>query len=364
MSRNSIGKNLVITSFGESHGSFIGAVVDGFPANFTVNLSAIQQQLNRRKPGQSALTTQRAEDDQIQCISGIFEGKSLGSPITFLIANKDQKPEDYQQLKDQFRPGHADLLYQQKYGHRDHRGGGRSSARITAGWVAAGALAQQWLQENHNIQITAWVNQIHHIQAETRITQATEIPSLQAIDASPVRCPDPIAAKQMETAIQQAKTDGNSLGGIIQCYITGVPMGVGEPVFGKLQAQLALYLTNINAVKGISFGEGFQAAHMKGSEHNDAWIARSQANHTTQFGTKTNHAGGIVGGIATGEPIWFQLAFKPTSSIALPQNTVNSAGETVELETTGRHDPCVLPRAVPIVESMSALALMDLILEK
>ncbi len=378
MSRNCIGKNLVLTSFGESHGPFIGAVLDGFPPNFSLDLHAIQNDMNRRRPGQSLLTTPRKEDDVVSIISGVFEGKTTGSPIAILIANNDAKPSDYDDLQTLYRPGHADILYEKKYGYRDHRGGGRSSARITAGWVAAGSLAKQWLISGEckkNIPIvssaqpnprgdkaiaypictTAWVKQIHTIICGP----LHAIPTTEEIESSPVRCPDSTAAKKMENAIVSAQKSGDSLGGIVSCTIENTPLGLGEPLFGKLQSVLGQYLLSINAVKGISFGEGFQAVLMKGSEHNDSWIVKEK----NTIGTLTNHAGGIVGGMATGEPIYIEIAFKPTSSIGIAQKTLNSKLEETPILGKGRHDPCVLPRAVPIIEAMVNLAIMDLLLE-
>lgn len=353
MARNSIGKNLVVTSFGESHGPSVGVVIDGFPANFAINHKALQSFVDRRRPGQSNITTDRNELDQVQWLSGIYEDKTLGSPIALVMANNDARSKDYDALKDTYRPGHADWLYDHKYKHRDHRGGGRSSARITAGWVAAGALAIQYL-EQQGISIRSWVNQVWHIQAPN--CEAT--PTSESIESNDVRCWHVETAEKMVEAIRQAKMDGDSLGGVIRCVVEGLPAGIGEPVFGKLHAILGHYLLSINAVKGISFGDGFASTKMKGSEHNDAWAMNNGHIHG-----KTNHSGGIVGGISTGDPVIFDLAFKPTSTISLTQETVNKAGETVELNAQGRHDPCVLPRAVPIVDAMSALALMDLFLE-
>ncbi len=360
MSRNSIGKNLILTSFGESHGPFIGSILDGFPAGITIDIKAINQDMARRRPGQSNLTTSRNETDEFQIISGVFEGQSTGAPITFLIANKDTKPSDYDGLKDSYRPGHADFLYQTKYGIRDHRGGGRSSARITAGWVAAGSLAKQYLINTNlsklskPIVITAWVNQIY-----TAVCPEVEtLPTVEMIEQSPVRCPNQEMSLKMIQLIEAAKRDGDSLGGMIRLTIENSPIGLGEPLFGKLKAVLGQYLLSINAIKGISFGEGFNAANLKGSDNNDSWMIKGN-----EIGTKTNHSGGIIGGMATGEPIVVDLVFKPTSTIAKPQQTINSAMEETTLEATGRHDPCVLPRAVPIVEAMANLAIMDLLLE-
>ena len=355
MSANSIGKNLTLTSFGESHGPFIGSVLDGFPAGMLIDLKALQHQLNRRRPGQSALTTSRTEKDSVQIISGVFEGKTLGTPITFLIPNLDQKPQDYEALKTIYRPGHADALWDLKMGHRDYRGGGRSSARITAGWVAAGTLAEQFLSQYQMgpIKVCAWVQQIHTIQAHI-----PNLVSREEIDKSPVRCPDLEKSSKMESAILEAKENGDSLGGTIRVRISGVPAGTGEPVFRKLQAQISQYMLNLNAVKGIYFGDDNQAHERFGSENNDSWISENG-----KIGTETNHSGGIVGGMATGSDITFELYFKPTSTIKKEQTTINHLGESVTLSGEGRHDPCVLPRAVPIVESLSALAIMDLLLD-
>lgn len=353
MARNSIGKNITITSFGESHGDSVGVVIDGFPSNFTIDIDALQSFVDRRKPGQSDITTPRKETDTVKILSGFYDGKSLGSPIAIVIPNLDAKPTDYDALKDVYRPGHADWLYQEKYQHRDHRGGGRSSARITAGWVAAGALAIQYLAKQ-GIQVTAWVNQVWTIQAPD--TETT--PSPDSIERNKVRCWHQETADEMIAAISQAKDDGDSLGGVIRCVVDGMPAGIGEPIFGKLQAILGLYLLNINAVKGIAFGDGFSSSRMKGSEHNDAL--------TTVDGRikgVSNHAGGIVGGMSTGDAIQMDVAFKPTSTIAITQQTVDINGNQVALSAIGRHDPCVLPRAVPIVEAMTALAIMDLFVE-
>lgn len=354
MARNSIGKNLVLTSFGESHGEGVGAILDGFPASFVINVDALNHQMARRKPGQSPLTTFRKEEDAVQLLSGIFEGKTTGSPIAFFIANKDHKSSDYDQLAEVYRPGHADLMYQAKYGIRDHRGGGRSSARITAAWVAAGSLAMQWL-EQQGIFIKAWVHQIQLI----AMSEVNTLPSLSDIEANPVRCPDQEVAQRMIQAIEQTKQEGDSLGGVIAFRAEGLPMGIGEPVFGKIQAELAHYLLNINATTGVQFGDGFHAATLKGSQHNDPWIPSEQ-----QWATSpSNHAGGSIGGITNGLPLVGKLAFKPASSIQKEQQTINNQGQNVSLEVNGRHDPCVVPRAVPIVESMIALCVMDLILE-
>lgn len=355
MGRNSIGKNLTITSFGESHGPFVGVVIDGFPASFKIDLDAIQAELHRRRPGQNALTTQRNEKDKFEIISGVFEGKSTGAPITLLIPNEDSKSKDYDHLKDVFRPSHADFTYQEKYGIRDHRGGGRSSARVTAGWVAAGALAYQFLRTISNVEIVSWVDSVYHVQSavdESIVTRAE-------IDTSMVRCPDDAAASLMEAEIEIARSNGNSLGGNIRTVIRHCPVGLGEPVFGKLNAELAHALFSINAVKGVEFGDGFGITQSQGSEVNDA--IRNNNHHIS---TTTNHSGGIQGGISNGNDIRIRTAFKPTASISQEQETVNTNGENTSIAIHGRHDPCVVPRAVPIVDAMVALVLMDLWLEK
>lgn len=354
MARNSIGKNLVLTSFGESHGIGIGAVLDGFPAQFAIDFEALSHQMARRRPGQSELTTSRSENDDVQFLSGIFEGLTTGTPLAIFIANKEQKPSDYEPLAHVFRPGHADLMYQSKYGHRDYRGGGRSSARITAAWVAAGALAMQWL-EKQQIFLRAWVHQIH----QCTMNEIHIMPSLSEVEANPVRCPNPSTALNMTHAIEKAKENGDSVGGIIAFRIEGLPMGIGEPVFGKIQAELGLYLLNINATTGLEFGDGFHASTLHGSQHNDSWIPSNQ----NLASSESNHSGGSIGGISTGLPLTGKLAFKPVSSIQKQQKTIDHEGNPVSIQVNGRHDPCVVPRAVPIVESMLALCLMDLVLE-
>lgn len=354
MARNTLGKLLKITSFGESHGELIGVVLDGFPANFAIDLNHMQQALNRRKPGQSALTTQRKESDEFRIVSGLFEGKSTGAPIAILIPNNDANSKDYKDLKNLYRPSHADFTYEKKYGIRDYRGGGRSSARITAGWVAAGAMAEQYLMANSNIEIVSWVSSIYNIQADVDANVVTR----SEIETSVIRCPDDAASALMELEIEMARTQGDSLGGTIQTVIRNCPIGIGEPVFGKLNAALAHAIFSINAVKGVEFGDGFDMTSKKGSEANDAFESMNG-----KISTQTNHSGGIQGGISNGQPIMFKTAFKPTATISMEQSTVNTAGESVTLSAAGRHDPCVLPRAVPIIDAMSALVLLDLFLE-
>lgn len=353
MASNSLGNIFRVTSFGESHGTAVGVVMDGVPAGLPVDINAIRQQMSRRRPGQSSITTQRQEDDEVEFLSGVYNGKTLGSPICMIIRNRDQRPADYAPLEDVFRPGHADYTYHAKYGLRDPRGGGRSSARITAGWVAAGALAETWLQQHSDIGILAWISNVHSIQAADLVPH-----SRKEIDASTVRCPDPASAAAMLRAIEQARDEGDSLGGIITCLIKGCPTGLGEPVFDKLNARLGQAMLSLNAVKGVEFGDGFAATRLKGSEMNDAFISGPQGG----ISTSTNHSGGIQGGLANGNDIIMRIAFKPTSTIRKEQDTVNTAGNSVKLSSEGRHDPCVLPRAVPIVESLAAITLFDLYL--
>lgn len=352
MGSNTIGKRFSVTSFGESHGKHIGVVIDGFPANVKIDEDFIQDALDRRRPGQSALTTQRNESDRMEITTGVFEGKSTGAPITILIPNKDQRPEDYDHLKEVYRPSHADYTYDKKYGHRDHTGGGRSSARVTAGWVAAGALAETYLIDQYNIELSAWVSQVYDVQFTERKPFGRA-----EIDASIVRCPNAEASDKMEVAIQMAKEEGDSLGGIVSCYIRNCPVGIGNPVFEKLNAQLAHAMFSINAVKGFQIGSGFDSVNFKGSELNDSWEGQSG-----ETSTSTNNSGGIQGGISNGQDIYFDVAFKPTATIGKAQQTVNTAGENIDFAASGRHDPCVVPRAVPIVEAMAAIVLLDQIL--
>ncbi|MFY0644394.1 MAG: chorismate synthase [Bacteroidia bacterium] len=348
---NSIGTNIRLTSYGESHGESIGAILDGFPSNFKIDFDFIQAQMNRRRPGQSEWTTAREEKDEFSINSGIFEGLTTGAPIHIFIENKDAQSKDYDALEKVYRPSHADYTYQAKYGVRDHRGGGRSSARITAAWVAAGSIAQDYLQRD-GIEIGAFVKQI----GLSRLDVNGHFFSRNQVDTSELRCPDETISNQMKAEINAAKEDGDSLGGVIQCVIQGLPAGVGEPLFEKLQAKLALYMLAINAVKGIAFGGGFEMSAKRGSEVNDAFITEGEI-----IKTSSNNSGGIQGGISNGMPIYFDLAFKPTATINKAQETVSSNGEKVVLEAKGRHDPCVVPRAVPIVETMTALCLMDLL---
>lgn len=350
---NSFGKLFKITSFGESHGPGVGVVVDGCPAGFDVNLEKIQAELDCRKPGQSRISSQRKESDTFQVLSGLFEGKSTGAPITFFIPNEDQKSKDYDHISNSFRPSHADFSYQAKYGLRDHRGGGRSSARATAGWVAAGALARQLL-EKEGIEVRAYVSRVGHLV----LTQPYQVLDLQLAKSNLVRCPDPEMAAKMEDLIDRIRLERDTIGGVVSCVCTGVPVGLGEPVFDKLHAELGKAMLTINAVKGFQYGSGFDAAAMRGSEHNDLFYSEGGQIHT-----RTNHSGGIQGGISNGEDIYFDVAFKPVATLMQSQSSVNESGEQVVVEGKGRHDPCVVPRAVPIVEAMAALVLVDFLLQ-
>jgi len=346
MPGNSFGDLFRVHTFGESHGPCIGAVVDGLPPGIELDIDRIQLQLNRRRPGQSAISTDRDESDLIQIQSGLFEGKTTGAPLAFIIPNKDQKSADYDALKEIYRPGHADYTTEAKFGIRDHRGGGRSSARTTAPWVAAGAIAEQVLPKE--LRIVAAVDQVGPLRA------ALQSISREAVDSATVRCPEKAIAKEMEQLIATAKTEGDSLGGSIYCEATGVPAGWGEPQFHKLSADLAHAMFCINAVKGFELGGGFELASRRGSEAKDEFI--SEAN---EIRTKHNLSGGIQGGISNGMPIYFRVAFKPVSTLGLQQETVNREREQVSLEARGRHDPCVVPRAVPIVEAMTAIVLVN-----
>jgi chorismate synthase len=352
MASNSIGSIFKVSSFGESHGRGVGVLMDGVPAGIIVDVDFINQALQRRRPGQSNITTQRNESDRFQILSGIFDNKTLGSPVCIWIPNEDPASGDYEELKDVYRPGHADYTYDTKYGFRDYRGGGRSSARVTAGWVAAGALAELALKQLiPNVSIVAWVQQIHSINADLTSFPADR----SAVDINTVRCPDPKAASTMEAAILSAKEEGDSLGGVIRCNIKNAPAGLGEPVFDKLSARLAQAMMSVNAVKGFYIGEN--PSEMKGSDMNDNFISTDG-----NIATETNHSAGIQGGISNGMPIHFDVIFKPTSTIRKKQNTVDKYGNHIALSVEGRHDPCVLPRAVPIVEAMTAITLLDMVL--
>lgn len=352
MAGNSFGTLFKLSTFGESHGAAIGGVIDGCPAGLDIDLDFIQAELKRRRPGQSAITTLRKEDDHVEFLSGIFEGKSLGSPIGFIIRNNDAHSSDYEHIKDSYRASHADFTYDQKYGTRDYRGGGRSSARETACRIVAGAIAKLILA-HHNIHTHAFVKQVGYIKMDKDFHQV----DLSQTESNAVRCPDPYTAKQMITYIEKIKAEGDTIGGVIQGVVLNVPAGLGEPVFDKLNAVLAHAMMSINAVKGFELGSGFGSVFSKGSELNDQFVSEDK-----KISTKTNNSGGIQGGISNGMPIYFNVAFKPVATVMKTQETVNSAGDTLSLAARGRHDPCVLPRAVPIIESMTALVMADLLL--
>ena len=347
---NTIGKLFTFTSFGESHGRGVGGIVDGCPAGIELDEAFIQNELNRRRPGQSSISTPRSEEDKVEFLSGIFEGKTTGTPIAFIIWNKNQESSDYNHLKDVYRPSHADYTYQQKYGIRDHRGGGRSSARATAGWVAAGAIAKLVLKQQ-GVDITAYTSQVGQI----AVTKSYQNLDLSLIESNIVRCPETETAEKMIAYIDELRQDGNSIGGIVSCVIKGVPVGWGEPVFEKLQARLAASMLSINATHGFDYGRGFGGVHLTGAEMNDAFTKEGEKVTTT-----TNNSGGIQGGISNGQDIYFRVLFKPVATISIKQNTLDKDLNAVELKAQGRHDPCVLPRAVPIVEAMAALTLIDL----
>ena len=349
MAGNTFGQAFSIRSFGESHGKAIGVVIDGCPAGLTIDLDFIQKEMQRRKPGQSAITTQRQEEDVVEILSGVFENRSTGAPIALLINNKDQRSGDYDRFKEVYRPSHADFTYDRKYGFRDHRGGGRSSARETAARVAAGAIAKLLLL-NEEIYTNAYVSRIGTIELDHHVSEM----ELLNTDNHPTRCPHIPTAERMQALIEKVRDEGDSLGGIITCSIRNCPVGLGEPVFDKLHADLGKAMLSINAVKGFDIGSGFAAAAMRGSEHNDEFI-----NTGDDIKTRTNHSGGVQGGISNGEEILFRVAFKPVATIGKEQNTVSQSGEATTIEGKGRHDTCVVPRAVPIVEAMSAIVIAD-----
>ena len=346
---NTYGNIFRLTTFGESHGAGIGGVVDGMPAGIEIDMDFIQQELSRRRPGQSALTTSRKEPDEVELLSGVFEGKSTGTPIGFLVRNTNQHSQDYDNLRDVFRPSHADFTYQMKYGIRDHRGGGRSSARETIARVVGGALAKLALKQL-GIHITAYTQQVGNISLDKGYTDY----DFSLIEQNAVRCPDPDKAAEMETLIKEVKAAGDTIGGAIRCVIQGCPIGLGEPVFGKLHAALAGAMMGINAAKGFEYGEGFGGMNMRGSEQNDVFY-----NKNGIIETRTNHSGGIQGGISNGQDICFRVAFKPVATLLFEQHTVDVAGNEAVVKAKGRHDPCVLPRAVPIVEAMAAMTILD-----
>lgn len=355
MAGNTIGTVFRLTTYGESHGAAIGGVIDGCPAGIEVDADFIQACLNKRRPGQSETSSPRQESDVLEILSGVFEGKTTGSPIAFMIRNKDYKPGDYDHIRDAFRPSHADFSWTAKYGVRDHRGGGRSSARETATRVAGGAFAQLLLKKS-GINITAWVSAVGPV----AITKPLPHLNLNLIETNTVRCPDPETSGQMLRYIEQLKAEGDTTGGVITCLLKNVPAGLGEPVFDKLQADLARAMLSINAVKGFEYGSGFLGSAMKGSAHNDI-IEAIEKDTTGKPGlkTKTNYSGGIQGGISTGEEIYFRVAFKPVATLMKNQQTLDKQGKQITLEGKGRHDVCVVPRAVPIVEAMAALVLAD-----
>ncbi len=354
MADNTFGKLFKLTTFGESHGAAIGGVVDGCPPGLEIDFDFIQNELNRRKPGQSEFTTPRQEMDELEFLSGIFEGKTTGTPIGFIIRNKDAKSDDYDNLKDVYRPSHADFTYEKKYGIRDHRGGGRASARETAVRVVGGAIAKMFLLKQ-DVGVIAFVSQIGSIRIENELEEL----SIKSVEESLLRCPDLQSSAKMEAYLEELSKKKDSTGGIISCMIENSPAGLGEPVFDKLHADLGKAMLSINAVKGFEYGFGFESAAMKGSELNDSFIKTEDG-----IRTETNFSGGIQGGISNGESIYFNVAFKPVASISSKQTTVNKSGEEVDLEIEGRHDPCVVPRAVPIVEAMAAMVIADHLLRQ
>lgn len=351
MAGNSYGTLFKISTFGESHGTGIGVVIDGCPAGLKLNEADIQKELDRRRPGQSSITTQRNESDTAEILSGVFDGLTTGTPIAIFIKNKDQRSADYSNIKNTFRPSHADFTYEQKYGHRDYRGGGRSSARETAARVAAGAVAKKLLERVYpNLAIHAYVSSIGYVS----LSKSNHEIDFSQIESNIVRCPDSTTASEMIALIEQARDEGNTLGGTVSCVVSNCPAGLGEPVFDKLHAELAKAMLSINAVKGFEYGSGFAGTKLKGSEHNDEF-----ENINGKITTKTNHSGGIQGGISNGMEINFNVAFKPVATIMQSQQTIDRDGNAVDMKVDGRHDPCVLPRAVPIVEAMTALVLAD-----
>jgi len=348
---NTFGKIFSLTSFGESHGRGVGGIIDGCPAGIEVDSSFIQQELNRRKPGQSSLTTSRDEADEVEFFSGIFEGKTTGTPIAFSIWNSKQRSGDYDSMKELYRPSHADYTYQLKYGIRDNRGGGRSSARETIARVVAGAIAKLALNQL-GIKITAYTSQVGPLKLDNDYSAY----DFNQIEQNPVRCPDPEMAEKMASLITDVKAKGDTIGGVVTCIIQGAPIGLGEPVFNKLHASLGAAMLSINAVKGFEYGSGFDVNHL-GSEVNDVFYSDNG-----KIRTRTNNSGGIQGGISNGEDIYFRVAFKPVATILKNQHTVDYAGNEIEFKARGRHDPCVLPRAVPVVEAMAAMVILDMVL--
>ena len=346
---NSFGTLFKISTWGESHGGGIGVVIDGCPPRLPLSVEDIQPDLDRRRPGQSKITTPRDEADHVEILSGVFDGLTLGTPIAMLVRNKDARPQAYDEMKEKFRPSHADFTYQSKYGHRNHEGGGRSSARETIARVAAGAIAKKILAYQ-NIEIRAYVERIHDL----KMPYGFAFPSLEQVESSPTRCPHPESAAKMETRVLEAKKAGDSVGGSILCRVLGLPVGLGSPVFDRLEADLAKSMLSLPATKGFEVGSGFSGTYLKGSEHNDLFVS-----HDGGVKTTTNRSGGVQGGISNGEELYFRTAFKPTATVLQKQKTVDQEGNETELMGRGRHDPCVLPRAVPIVEAMTALVLID-----
>jgi len=349
---NTFGKLFQIHTYGESHGPALGVIIEGCPAGLDIDETFIQEELDRRKPGQSKITTQRREADEFEILSGVFEGKSTGTPISILIRNQDQRSKDYSHIADKYRPSHADYTFQAKYGHRDYRGGGRSSARETAARVAAGAIAKLLLK-HHGIDCRSYVSQV----GELKLNKSYQELDLTKIEDNILRCPDQKKAEEMIELIDQTRKNRDTIGGVITGVISGVPAGIGEPVFEKLHAKLGQAMLSINAVKGFEYGSGFEGVKMNGSQHNDAFYQEENV-----VKTRSNHSGGIQGGISNGEDIYFNIAFKPVATIMEDQESINEAGESVTVSGKGRHDPCVVPRAVPIVDAMSALVIADYLL--
>ena len=347
---NTFGKIFQISTWGESHGPAVGVTIDGCPAGVPIDEEAIQVELDRRRPGQSDITTPRSEDDRLEVLSGVFEGISTGAPILLMVRNKDARPQAYDHLKDVYRPSHADYTYQAKYGHRDHRGGGRSSARETIGRVAAGAIARRILADSAGVELVAYVRRIHDIEAAIDAASVTRA----AVESNAVRCPDSDAAEKMIERIKQLRKEGDSAGGLVELVARGLPVGLGEPVFDRLEADLAKAMLSLPATKGFEVGSGFDGTRLTGSAHNDAFYKDGD-----EVRTRSNNSGGVQGGISNGEDLVCRIAFKPTATINKEQETVSTSGEETVLKARGRHDPCVLPRAVPIVEAMAALVIVD-----
>jgi len=349
---NSFGKLFKITTFGESHGGGIGVIVDGCPPNLPLSIDDIQPELDRRRPGQSKITTQRKESDKVEILSGVYEGRTLGTPIGMVVSNKDAMPQAYKEMKEKFRPSHADYTYHAKFGIRNHEGGGRSSARETVARVAAGAIARKILTLTANVEIRAFITRIHDIEMDSG--DFDFFPDLETVDSNMVRCPDPKVAQAMIKRIEAMRDSGNSVGGVIECRVRGLPAGLGAPVFDRLEADLGKAMLSLPATKGFEVGSGFAGTYLTGREHNDVFTSENG-----KITTRTTHSGGVQGGITNGEFLIFRTAFKPTATILIEQDTVDKKGEPTTLKGRGRHDPCVLPRAVPIVESMTALVLVD-----